>query len=80
LARLEKSDYPVSYSGLSDFSRFQNRNKEGAKLEDLKIQCVLSHEKLIKGIKEPIWKKSKPKAEVAKSGLSSFGYLSIQFF
>jgi hypothetical protein len=43
---------------------------EGAKFEDLKIQGVLRHEKILKGIKEPRWKKSKPKAEVTKTGLS----------
>jgi hypothetical protein len=45
LARLEKSDHPVSCSGLSDFGSFQNRNREFAKLKDLKIQDVLRHEK-----------------------------------
>jgi hypothetical protein len=52
---------------------------EGAKLEGLKLQGVLRHEKILKGIKEPRWKKSKPKAEVAKTGLFGFGYWSIQF-
>jgi hypothetical protein len=36
-------------------------------------------EKILKGIKEPRWKKSKPKAEVAKTGLSNFEYRSVQF-
>jgi hypothetical protein len=45
----------------------------------LKIQGVLRHGKGLKGIKEPRWKKSKPKAEAAKSGPSDFGYQSIQF-
>jgi hypothetical protein len=62
------------------FYQFQGNTKEGAKLEDLKIQCVLRHGKGLKGIKEPRWKKSKPKAEVAKTGLSGLGYRSIRFF
>jgi hypothetical protein len=33
--------------------------------------------KILKGIKEPRWKKSKPKAEVTKTGLSGVGYQSI---
>jgi hypothetical protein len=40
---------------------------EGAKLKDLKNQGVLRDEKGIKGVKEPNWKKSKPKAEAKKS-------------
>jgi hypothetical protein len=54
------------------FWKFQGKTKEGVKLKDLKIQGVLMHEKLLKGIKEPRWKKSKPKAEIAKIGLSVF--------
>jgi hypothetical protein len=69
LARQEKLDHPVSYSELSGFDSFQNRNKEGAKLKDLKIQGVLRHGKILKGIKEPRWKKSKQKSEVAKTRL-----------
>jgi hypothetical protein len=80
LTRLEKSDHLVSYSGLSSFNDFQNKNREGTKLEDLKIQGVLRHEKILKGIKKPRWKKSKPKVEAAKLGQSCFGYQSIQFF
>jgi hypothetical protein len=79
LARLEKPDHPVSCSGLSDFGSFQNRNREFAKLKDLKIQDVLRHEKILKGIKESRWKKSKAKAKVTKSRLSNFGYRSIRF-
>jgi hypothetical protein len=45
LARLEKSDHPVSYFGLSDFDGFQNRNREGAKLEDLKTKVFCGIEK-----------------------------------
>jgi hypothetical protein len=74
-----KLDHPVSYSGLSGFSSFQNRNRKWATLEDLKIQDVLRYGKGLKGIKELIWKKSKVEAEVAKTGLSIFGYRSIQF-
>jgi hypothetical protein len=79
LARQEKLDHPVSYSELSGFDSFQNRNKEGAKLEDLKIQGVLRHGKILKGIKEPRWKKSKTKAKITKIKLSGFGYRSIRF-
>jgi hypothetical protein len=61
------------------FWQFQGKTKEGAKLEDLKIQGILRHGKGLKGIKEPRWKKSKPKAKAAKIGLSNFGYQSIQF-
>jgi hypothetical protein len=73
LARLKKLDHPVSYSELSGFDSFQNKNI-GAKLEDLKIQGVLMHEKKLKCIKKPRWEKSKPKTEVAKIGLSGFRY------
>jgi hypothetical protein len=37
-----------------------------------KIPGVLRHEKILKSIKEPIWRKSKPKAEVAKIRVSGF--------
>jgi hypothetical protein len=67
LARLEKSDHPVSYSGLFSFDSFQNRNKTRALLEDLKNQEVLRHGKELKSIKKPRWKKSKLEAEVAKT-------------
>jgi hypothetical protein len=79
LASLKKLDHPVSYSGLSDFGSFQNRNETWATLEDLKIQDVLRHRKRLKSIKEPRWKKYKPEVEVAKIGLSGFGYRSIRF-
>jgi hypothetical protein len=39
-----KMGHPVSYSGLSSFLTV-SKQKQGAKLEDLKIQCVLKHEK-----------------------------------
>jgi hypothetical protein len=39
----------------------------------LKIQGVLRHGKGLKGIKEPKWRKSKPKVEAAKTGLFDFG-------
>jgi hypothetical protein len=51
LARLKKLDHPVSYSELSGFDSFQNKNI-GAKLEDLKIQGVLMHEKKTKMYQE----------------------------
>jgi hypothetical protein len=62
------------------FWQFQNKIKEEAKLEDLKIQCVLKHEKGLKGIKGPGWKKMMQEVKVAKTGLSGFGYRSILFF
>jgi hypothetical protein len=46
----------------------------------LKIKGILRHGKGLKGIKEPRWNKSKPKAEAAKTILSSLGYRTIQFF
>jgi hypothetical protein len=46
-----KPDYSVSYSGLSSFDSFQNRNRIGATLEDLKIQEVLRHGEILKGAK-----------------------------
>jgi hypothetical protein len=52
LTRLEKLDHPVSYSILSGFGSFYIRNMEGVKLKDLKIQGVLWHGKILKGIKE----------------------------
>jgi hypothetical protein len=61
------------------FWLFQGKTKEGAKLKDLKTQGVLHHEKGLKSIKEPIWKKFKPKVKAAKTGLSGFGYWSIRF-
>jgi hypothetical protein len=72
-------DHPVSYSRLFDFDSFQNRNNIWVLLEDLKIQDVLRYVKGLKGIKEPKWKKSKLEAKIVKTGLSSFGYRSIQF-
>jgi hypothetical protein len=48
LAKLKKPDHLVSYSRLSGFGSFQKRNIEGAKLKDLKIQCVLRPEKILK--------------------------------
>jgi hypothetical protein len=35
--------------------------------------------KILKSIKEPIWMKSKPKSEVAKTGLCDFGNQIVQF-
>jgi hypothetical protein len=45
--------------------------------EDLKVQDVLRHEKILKSIKESRWKKSKLEAEVVKTGLFDFRYRSI---
>jgi hypothetical protein len=69
---MEKLNYPVSYFGLSDFSRFQNRNRKGARLEDLKIRDVLRPGKILECDKEPMEKNSKPKTEVVKTGRSGF--------
>jgi hypothetical protein len=59
---------------------FHDSNSKRAKLKDLKVQGVLRHGKILKGIKELRWKKSKSKAEATKAGLSGFGYRSFQFF
>jgi hypothetical protein len=77
LSRPEKLDHPVSYSRLSDFGSFLNRNRTRATLEYLKVQDILRHGKGLKGNKEPIWRKSKAEAKVAKTRLSSFGYWSV---
>jgi hypothetical protein len=79
LVRLKKLDHPVFDSGLSGSGSFQNRNREGPKLKDLKIQDILRHEKILKSEKEPIWRKSKPKAEVAKTKLPGFKNRSARF-
>jgi hypothetical protein len=43
-----KLDCPVCYSRTFSFGSFQSRNREGAKLKDLKIQAVLGHGKNLK--------------------------------
>jgi hypothetical protein len=80
LIRLEKLDYLVSYSGLSGFNSFQNRNNEGARLKDLKVKDVLRVGKILQGDKEPMEKNSKPKSKVAKTGRSGFGNQTVHFF
>jgi hypothetical protein len=77
LVKLKKLDHSIFYFGLSGFSGFQNRKR--AKIEDSKIQGILTHGKLLKDIKEPRLRKSKPKAKVTKIGLSDFEYRSIRF-
>jgi hypothetical protein len=47
-------------------------NMIGARLKDLKIKDVLRPGKILKGDKEPMEKNSKPKAKVAKTGMSGF--------
>jgi hypothetical protein len=74
LASLKKLDHPISYSKLSGFGSFQNRNRTRATLEDLKIQEVLRHGKGLKSIKKPIWKKSNLEVEVAKTRMFDFRY------
>jgi hypothetical protein len=79
LVKLKKLDHSIFYFGLSGFSGFQNRNRKRAKIEDSKIQGILRHGKLLKDIKEPRLRKSKPKAKATKIGLSDFEYRSIRF-
>jgi hypothetical protein len=54
------------------FWQFQVKTKEGAKFKDLKIKGVLRHGKGLRNIKEPRWKKSKPKAKATKTEWFSF--------
>jgi hypothetical protein len=61
------------------FWQFQVKTKEGAKLKDLKIQSVLRHGKGFRNIKEPRWKKSKPKAKAAKTRWPGFGFWMVRF-
>jgi hypothetical protein len=49
------------------FWQVQRRIKTRAKLEDFKIRGVLRHGKRLRGVKEPSWRKSKPKAEGRKN-------------
>jgi hypothetical protein len=51
-----------------------------AKQRSLKILVQLTHGKEARNIMEPRWKKPKPGAVVAKTGLTGFGYWSILFF
>jgi hypothetical protein len=46
------------------FQQFQNMNRIGARIEDLKIKDVLRSGKILKGDKEPTEKNSKPKSKV----------------
>jgi hypothetical protein len=64
----------------SPVSAFQNMNKTGARLEDLKIKDVLRPGKILKGDNEPMEKNFKPKAELTKTGMSSFENRSVRFF
>jgi hypothetical protein len=52
-------------------------NKTGAKLEDLKIKDGWRSRKILKGDKEPMEKNIKPKPEITKTGMSSFGNRSV---
>jgi hypothetical protein len=61
------------------FWQFQVKTKEGAKLEDLKIQRILRHEKGLRSNKEPRWKKSKSEAQAAKTRWSGFGFWRVRF-
>jgi hypothetical protein len=59
------------------FRQFQNMKKAGAKLRDLKIQCVLKQEGGQKGIKGPRWTKIKQEAKVTKTGPSGLANQTI---
>jgi hypothetical protein len=61
------------------FWQFQVQIKEGAKIKDLRIQGILRHGKGLRSIKELICKKSKPKAEAAKTEWSDFGFWRVRF-
>jgi hypothetical protein len=74
-----KQECPVSYFGPFGFGNIRVKPSMELNSKDLKIKCVLRHGKGLKGIKNPGWKKSKPKAEAAKTGLFNFGYWSIRF-
>jgi hypothetical protein len=80
LASLKKSGHPISYSGLSGFDSFRTGTRQELKLEDLKIQGVFRHGKGPRSIKEPRWRKSKPKADVAKTRTIRFGILEYPIF
>jgi hypothetical protein len=54
------------------FRQFQSKTEERTKLEDLKNQGVLKHEKWLTSIMGPRWKKIKQEAKVTKIGLSDF--------
>jgi hypothetical protein len=77
---LKKPDYSVCYFRTSGFDSFRIKPNKELNPKILKIQGVLRHEKGLKGIKEPRWKKSKPKAEAVKTGLSGLGNWTIWFF
>jgi hypothetical protein len=77
LARLEKSDAPVFYSGWSDFDCFRTWTWREL---NLKIKDVLRPVKILKGDMEPLEKDSKPKAEVTKTGMCGFGKRSVRVF
>jgi hypothetical protein len=62
------------------FQQFQNMENAGAKIRDLKIQCVLKQEEGLKGIKGLRWNKIKQEAEVKKIGLSDLLNQTIHFF
>jgi hypothetical protein len=75
-----KTECSVLLFRIVQFRQFQNMNMTGARLKDLKIKDVLRPGKILKGGKEPMEKKSKLKAKVAKIGMSGFGNRSVQFF
>jgi hypothetical protein len=69
----------ISYSELSDFDSFQNRNREGNRLKYLKIKDVLRTEKILEGDKESMEKNFKPKVEVIKIERSDFENGNVRF-
>jgi hypothetical protein len=54
------------------FQQFQNIKKAGAKLRDLKIQCVLKQEDGLKGIKGLRWTKIKQEVKSRKNRIAQF--------
>jgi hypothetical protein len=54
------------------FRQFQNMNRTEAKLEDLKIQCVLKKEKRLKGTRDRDRRKSSKKPKSQKLNSSVF--------
>jgi hypothetical protein len=77
--KAEKPRYSGFLFRIVRFLQFWVKTKEKAKLKSLKIQDVLRYGKGLRNIKEPRCKKSKPKAEAAKPGWSSFLFRRVQF-
>jgi hypothetical protein len=65
---MKKLEHPISHSEMFDFSSFRAKVRKKLK------------KKALKDIKVSRYKKIKQEGEVAKIGLSGFGYQSIRFF